>query len=445
MKFKNKLTIFISLLALAAAAACQASPTATPTPIPTEVPTEIPTDIPSPTDTPAPTQVPATPTAAQPTATPLPPIATTKIITNVRAGPGAGFPLIGKLKKGEVKPIIGKSEDSMWWQVAYQDKFGWIAADFTDVQGGTNGVPVVVVAALPTPTILPTRIALGKPATRTLTPTASAPPPAGRIYFVVAQSDGVYTTAWLRPDKLDQIFPDVTLGNSPGDFNESLSTNGSPLDWSEQAGKLAYVTGTGSQNKLDTVDENQNVLTFASHGAIATPRWFSDGAHLAYVGYDNNFQNQKIYIANADGSAPRVCFPARSGEALRGLAVSPTTSDIVFASNMTGRYELWKIDSSCSAPAQLTHDNADVSAPAYSPDGTKIVFSSNKSGGTDYNVYIMNADGSNEKQLDVGFAPVFSPDGKWIAYTRNGEVYIMDTDGGNIKTIAPGYRPAWAP
>lgn len=425
------------------AAACQPSPTATPTAaLIQETNTPAPTATPEPTESLTPTISPPTDTPL-PTATPLPPVATTRIIVNVRAGPGAGFPLIGKLPRGVSKEILGKSQDSQWWQIDFESKLGWIAADFTDVRGGTSGVPVIAVARPPTSTALPTGgvVARLQP---TATPTADIPLREGRIYFVVKQDDASYTTAWTRPNKKQEIFSDVTLGTAPGDLSSALSTNASPLDWSDQAGKLAYVVGGDTQNKLQTIDESQNVVDVASHGAIVTPRWYGDGNALAYIGYDNNLQNQKIYIVNADGTQRRECFGARSGEMLRGLDVSPVTSEIVFVSNYTGGFELWVLDGNCNAPTRLTHFNADTTAPAFSPDGTRLAFVSNQAGASQFDIYTIHADGSNLQRLIAGFSPIFSPDGNWLAFSQNGEVYIMDITGNRIQTIAPGTRPAWA-
>lgn len=438
---------------MAALAACQASPTATPTVPPTEPlsPTAVSTRIvrntttplpPTETETQAPPTEPPTETPAPPTAVPLAPLARTKIIVNVRAGPGAGFPLLGKLRKGETRPILGKSPDNQWWQIDFQGKPGWIAADLTEVQGGTNGVPVIAVAPPPSATPVSTRSVVLRPPTET--PTANIPMSGGRIYLVVKQADGSYTTDWVRPTDREKIFADVALGDMPGDFNEALSTNASPLDWSEAAGKLAYVVGSGGQNRLQTVDREQNVVTVASHGAIVTPRWTANGRQLLYIGYDNNFQNQKIYVVNADGTNRLGCFGARSGEMLRGLDVAPN-GDIVFVSNYSGSFELWKMPANCTNPVQLTDYRADTTAPAVSPDGKRLAFVSNRAGPTQQDVYLMSVDGTNVQDVVAGFSPAFSPDGNWLAYSRNGEVYVMDITGNNIQTIAPGYRPAWAP
>lgn len=95
------------------------------------------------------------------------------------------------------------------------------------------------------------------------------------------------------------------------------------------------------------------------------------------------------------------------------------------------------------------------SYPMSSPDGTKICFQSNRTG--DWEIYVMNTDGSNIRQLThaAGFdgGPVWSPDGKKIVFPseRDGdpEIYIMNMDGSNQKrlTNTPGddSHPHWYP
>ena len=132
---------------------------------------------------------------------------------------------------------------------------------------------------------------------------------------------------------------------------------------------------------------------------------------------------------------------------MRGLAVNPKTGDIAFVSNYSGTFEIWKMDRQCSGETQLTNDNAEDSAPAFSPDGTKLAYVSNKTGPTDHQIYVMSANGGNAVSvgLDESFAPAFSPDGFWLTFAHNLEVYIMDDHGGNVQPLAPGDRPTWAP
>ena len=436
----NKVFVFWLLAGLLFLAACAANPVTAPSP-PATAPA---TATPRPTFTPAPatpTRVPQTATPAAPSATPPPPIATTKLVVNVRSGPDVSYPQIGKLKKGEQRAILGKTPDSKWWEIDYNGRMGWIPADYTDVLGGTNLVALVSAGPLATDTPADSPTPASRVLSPTPTPTLQIPEPSGRIYFVIQQS-----AKWLSPTARDQIFPGVALG-TPGDFNPNLSTNASPLDWSANANRLAFVFNSGSQDQLETTDPNSNVTTLAAHGAIVTPRWFGDGSQLAFVGYDNNLGSQSIYIVSArDGHVIQNC-PARSGEQLRGLAVNRRTGDLAFVSNYGGRFQIWKMSHTCSGLIQLTFDDADASAPAFSPDGTRLAYVANKNSPTDYRIYVMPASGGDGVQLGPpsSFAPAFSPDGNWITFWRNLSVYIMDITGDNIQALTPGERPTWAP
>jgi len=83
---------------------------------------------------------------------------------------------------------------------------------------------------------------------------------------------------------------------------------------------------------------------------------------------------------------------------------------------------------------------------------TKIAFYSDRDGNAE--IYVMNADGSEQKNLSynpaIDLVPVWSPDGTKIAFTRNLEIYVMNADGSEQKNLTnnPGYHdqyPSWSP
>jgi Tol biopolymer transport system component len=95
--------------------------------------------------------------------------------------------------------------------------------------------------------------------------------------------------------------------------------------------------------------------------------------------------------------------------------------------NPTGDYEIFSMNSDGSGVKQLTFNSVNDYEPILSADGAKVAFqsegiqSSNQEG--DAEVYVMNAsDGSSKQNLSNNglgvedYAPVFSPDGKKIAY-----------------------------
>src|SRR5207249_1446955 len=98
---------------------------------------------------------------------------------------------------------------------------------------------------------------------------------------------------------------------------------------------------------------------------------------------------------------------------------SPDGTSIVFVSNRDGNPEIYRMQADGSGETRLTNDKSFDSGPDWSPDGTKIVFFSDRTGNSD--LYVMNADGSGVTRLtrDRAFFdvdPAWSPDGRKIAY-----------------------------
>jgi eukaryotic-like serine/threonine-protein kinase len=96
----------------------------------------------------------------------------------------------------------------------------------------------------------------------------------------------------------------------------------------------------------------------------------------------------------------------------------PTDGRLLYASHGGGNLDVWAMDADGSNPKQLTLDpHTDVS-PVGTPDGRYVVFVSERAGTT--NIWRADADGANPKQLTKGRNeghPSVSPDGRWVVYT----------------------------
>ncbi len=118
-------------------------------------------------------------------------------------------------------------------------------------------------------------------------------------------------------------------------------------------------------------------------------------------------------------------------------------------------WEVWVMNADGTNQQQLTTNDYVSGPPVWSPDGTRIaytVYDDNRGSA----VWVMNADGTNQQQLTTGFGPVWSPDGTRIAYTVyddnfDWEVWVMNADGTNQQQLTTndyGYGvgpPAWSP
>jgi Tol biopolymer transport system component len=179
--------------------------------------------------------------------------------------------------------------------------------------------------------------------------------------------------------------------------------------------------------------------------------------------YSGGQNMSDIYTMNADGSG-LVDLTNRSSESELRPAWSPDGTRIVFQREVAGSYhdtEIFVMNADGSGVTRLTNSPGGDELPAWSPDGSRIAFVSfrdNPTGGT--GIFVMNADGTNVKRLTLNPAysdstPAWSPDGARIAFAavRDGstqhQLYVMNADGSNLKRLTNNgqfdHGPVWSP
>lgn len=192
---------------------------------------------------------------------------------------------------------------------------------------------------------------------------------------------------------------------------------------------------------MDSNGSNKQRLTYS--GASGNLEFSPDGLKLLYVGV--TAESSYIYVMNTDGSDKlrlRLTYTGLSSSP----KFSPDGSKIIYESydpNQKSR-EIYSMSIDGSNVRNLTDNQKKNFYPAYSPDGTKIVFVTERDKFLE--IFIMKADGNNCTKLtgnSLHYSPKFSSDGHYIffySYDNYSQMFIyrMNIDGSNKMKLHAG-------
>ena len=139
--------------------------------------------------------------------------------------------------------------------------------------------------------------------------------------------------------------------------------------------------------------------------------------------------------------------------------VASRWSKIAFTSNRDGNAEIYVMDGDGRNQRRVTVNPSGDLRPAWSPDGKKIAFVSNRRNKDHLQIWVIDADGKNPVRLTDGLwddNPDWSPDGKTIVYDAHlhadehhvapAGITVMDADGNNKRLLTrEGAHPTWSP
>jgi Tol biopolymer transport system component len=325
----------------------------------------------------------------------------------------------------------------------------------TDAVAGTVTDSLTAISTLDsevtkTSTQLPTATVTLHPPTDTPqpTPTPSPMPPlsgsGGGVIAFVSELSGA---------------PGIYIMNADGSDQRMLSDEyDTHPDWSPDGKKIAFSTRRSDVVAIYSIDlasMDVQQLTNTDRSPSA-PDWSPDGKQLAIV-YNPAHPgiDYELYLMSSAGGSFRQLTDSTGYQTHASPDWSPEGRRISFAADLEGNYDIYLMDPDGSNVEKLTSHVADDRSPAWSPNGHRIAFETYRDG--DWEIYVMNADGSNLQRISNSPAkdlwPTWSPDGERIAFQtdRDGdwEIYVMDADGGNQQQLTynevKDSEPAWKP
>jgi Tol biopolymer transport system component len=226
-----------------------------------------------------------------------------------------------------------------------------------------------------------------------------------------------------------------------------------PTDTPVLSNNFSIVYDTDANNDRNIMELNpvsritRKLLTKNYHEKAAI--WSPNGDVLAFES-NRNSQKFQIFLYFPDPAANRITqltdFPNCSNWA---PAWSPDGTRIVFYSDCDkGQRDIYIMNSDGTGRTNLTNSKEDDKFPAFSTDGKLIVFSSLRN--NVWQVILMNADGTQQESLADGCHPSFSQ-GNWIWFSSRcddkGNIKRIQIDGSNLSPVGSmfGYAPSVSP
>ena len=267
--------------------------------------------------------------------------------------------------------------------------------------------------------------------------------PDGRwLYFCVSVSPGSYTL-FVEPsgggERRRLIEPPA---GTLGDKSPAVSPDGTRLVFVRRFAdhdEDLFVTDLRDGNTATAVRRLTN-----NHRDTYSPVWATDGKDIVYVAGDWT-SLMGIYRVRASGGSP-VRLEGIGGDYATGLAIAPKGHRLV-DSRAYRDYNIWRMPlpdagNSAGPPVRLVSSTRYEASAAYSPDGKRIAFSSNRSGVRQ--IWAADADGSNPVALTnftdgVAGSPHWSPDSRTIVFDARPEgsadIYAIAAGGGSIRRL----------
>jgi len=236
-----------------------------------------------------------------------------------------------------------------------------------------------------------------------------------------------------------------------------------PADALAGDGRIVFASNRDNNVDIYTMDgDGSDVRRLTTHADWdQEPAWSPDGTRIAFQSRrdrtDKRIVSSELYVMQADGSnQTRLTQKVNPWDFSDQPVWAPSGASLLYRSNNGVGGNLWTVGADGTGAAQFTHygELANLGNPDYSPDGSRIAFSSNHDTNNpmEWDLYVMDADGTDVVRLTntpgvTEGEPAWSPDSTEIAYTtditmQGSTIDVMRPDGTGRRRIAGGRASA---
>ena len=256
--------------------------------------------------------------------------------------------------------------------------------------------------------------------------------------------------------------------------NRQIGVSTTPISTTVRQSQIAFASyrdGNAAIYVMNADGTGQTCLTNNSFND-SFPSWSPDGSKIAFMPFDENSATAAIYVMNADGTGQTRLTNNSASWWVSDLMFlpscylswSPDSSKISFTSvtsdwdpndpNSSLATAIYVMNADGTGQTCLTNNSLISGSPSWSPDGSKIAFTSMDSDYSTAVIYVMNADGTGQTCLTnnslISGSPSWSPDGSKIAFTSmdsdygTAVIYVMNADGtGQTCLTDDSFNSAW--
>lgn len=216
----------------------------------------------------------------------------------------------------------------------------------------------------------------------------------------------------------------------------------------QMSGRMSPLDGSGDITRI----------TFTVEGADFDPDVDPDGSHIIYASTRHRTTSD-LYIKPVDGTAITQLTADPANEVMP--AFSPDGQKVAFASDRAGNWDIYLMDARGGQPMQLTNDLTHDIHPSFSPDGQRLVYCSYGAASGQWEMIIIDVENPTTRRvIGLGLFPTWSPVDDRIVFqrarqrgTRWFSIWTVELRGEDVSppteiavsANAAIITPAWSP